>query len=618
MTAALLSHAGPGVGPATIAVVDFGGQYAHLIAKEIRAQGVFSRIVAPDAFLPSRWPGLKGVVLSGGPESVAGGQRPGLSFDPLGLDVPVLGICFGHQLLAVLAGGQVRSGGAREYGRTVIRVDPDCPLFRGLERMQTVWMSHGDHVDALPMGFEARAASEALDIAAFEGRGRRVEHGVFGLQFHPEVHHTTNGARILSNFLDLCVSERSWDPVSQEKQVVERIRAEAGDARLFLLVSGGVDSMVALALCTRAVGPERVSGIHIDTGFMRRDESAQVMATLRGLGVEGIAFLDAKTRFLEALRGVVEPEEKRRIMGRLFVDLVRERMPSLDGAEAAGWRLVQGTIYPDTVESGAAGKGAATIKTHHNRVEEIVRWIEEGRVIEPLVDLYKHEVRALGTRLGLPREIVERQPFPGPGLAVRILASDGASDGEGPDRACVPGEVLGLRGWKASLLPVRSVGVQGDSRTYGRPVALHEGPGTLDWEALARIVPRVPNALPEVNRVIVHLGGALPRDLKLTRLGFEAPVVALLQEADAVAHALTRHHREIWQMPVVLLPLADAAGRLALVLRPVRSRDAMTADVFPMPESDLRALSASLLGLEGIGSVFYDVTSKPPGTIEWE
>jgi GMP synthase (glutamine-hydrolysing) len=624
----------------TIVVVDFGGQYAHLIAQCVRGLGVFSRIVAPDRFEPDDVENLAGVILSGGPASVTDTAGPSLGFDPLGLAVPVLGICFGHQLLASRAGGTVARGKVGEYGLAEVHLDSDSRLFAGIPPHQRVWMSHQDSVTKLPEGYHATASSPNLTNAAFESD----EKPIFGLQFHPEVHHTACGETVLDHFLGACGVSRSWDAGAQEQLVVEKTRRQAGQRDVFLLVSGGVDSLVTLAVCARALGPDRVQGLHVDTGFMRLSESDEVMRALGEIGVTRCRRVQASDRFFQALEGVVEPEEKRRILGRLFVEVVEAEMP-----KEGSWALGQGTIYPDTIESGgeASGSsyGAARIKTHHNRVDEIRRWILEGRVVEPLSDLYKHEVRALGARLGLPPGLLNRHPFPGPGLAVRLLCSATDEPEAGFDaEADTLDRLVRGSGYRAVILPVRSVGVQGDIRTFRHPVALwrEDGKVALDWGELvgqpgspqrpggspSGLATRITNNLRSVNRVVLWLGGTSPEKLKLGLQGLERATVDLLQRADAVATAAVAGLPEIWQMPVVLLPLFDEARRPSLVLRPVRSRDAMTADAFPMPARELEILEESLLrdlsgsGSPGpsasLGALFYDLTSKPPGTIEWE
>ncbi|MFH1465486.1 MAG: glutamine-hydrolyzing GMP synthase [Pseudomonadota bacterium] len=596
----------------TVVVLDYGGQYTHLVAKAVRGLGVYSRIEQPEAFDPASEPNLVGIILSGGPSSVYDPGAPGLPFDPIRLPVPVLGLCYGHQLLARASGGEVRGGGLGEYGLAQVRCAPGA-LFDGLPSEQPVWMSHRDRVERLPAGWRATASTPTLPVAAFESADQRI----FGLQFHPEVSHTRHGRDILERFLGRCTARRDWDPGHYAALLSAQVRQQVGEREVFLLVSGGVDSLVTLVLLIRALGPERVHSLHVDTGFMRLGESADIMRYLRELGFANLHLERAEGRYLAALEGVVEPEHKRRIIGRLFVEVVDDAVRALRLGE--GWLLAQGTIYPDSIESGATAK-ADLIKTHHNRVDEIQRLIAAGRVVEPLLDLYKHEVRELGMQLGLPRDLVDRHPFPGPALAIRALCSADAAPPGGYDADLDALQDIAARyGLAACVLPVRSVGVQGDSRTYRHPAALwYPDDRAPDWEVLLACAAEVVNRLPSLNRAVFAPGGADPSTLRLVPTFLDRPGMDLLRQVDHLTHTRTAHLGEIWQMPVVSLPLVEASGQRAFVLRPVTSRDAMTADVFRMPADLLAALQAEVAAIPGAGMLLYDLTTKPPGTIEWE
>ncbi len=595
---------------ATIVVLDFGGQYTHLLAKKIRELGVFSLILAPDDFRPDGYPSLAGVVLSGGPSSVLSPQSPEPAMNPLALDVPVLGLCYGHQLIARLAGGHVRSGGSREYGLTPLACDGESPIFHGLPRDLAVWMSHGDTVERLPPGFRATATSPQVPNAAFQS----VDGAVFGLQFHPEVYHTQHGDRILDNFLSLCTPQRNWRPAAFRETAVSRVRDQAEDHQLFILLSGGVDSLVALAICLEAVGPERLSALHVDTGFMRAGESSAIMEFFHGLGLKNLRLENAQSLFMGALRGVWDPEQKRRIIGKLFVELVSRAVRGTGD----GWKLVQGTIYPDRVESGDGR--AATIKTHHNRVQEIQDLMASGKVIEPLSELYKHEVRRLGAELNLPPNMVDRRPFPGPGLAIRVLAAEPSPHPEKKiPRPPALEALLWGTGLSALVLPLRSVGVQGDSRTYAHPVLLWHPRGIYpSWSSLKSCASKIVNTLAGINRVVWAPGAQEPQTLRPFPGWVDEGRVELLRKVDDTVNHMTAHIQEIWQLPVVSLPLHDPEENETFVLRPVCSRDAMTADVYEMPAGLLNEIIASIQSLDGAGIVLYDITTKPPGTIEWE
>ncbi len=507
----------------TVLVLDFGAQYAQLIARRIREAHVYAEIVpyriGPAEVLER---GACALVLSGGPASVysEGAPRPDPGLFSLGL--PVLGICYGQQLMAEMLGGRVARTGAREYGRTRLRVLGRSLLLEGLPDELDVWMSHSDTVVAPPPDFKVVARTEASPAAVFENPERRL----FGVQFHPEVVHTERGMEILKNFLFKAAgASPSWTAVSIVEEAERMVRDRVGDGRALCALSGGVDSAVAALIAHRALGT-RLTCVFVDTGLLRQGEPEQVEATFRRHFRMNLVHVKAAERFLSRLKGVTDPEEKRRRIGEEFVRVFEE----VAMAEAEGARfLVQGTLYPDVIESG--GREAARIKTHHN-VGGLPRDMSL-EVVEPLRNLFKDEVRAVGEELGLPEDIVWRQPFPGPGLAVRIL---GEVDAEKLSilraaDAIVAEEVrrAGLQRelWQyfAVLPGVRTVGVMGDARSYAYPI----------------------------------------------------------------------------------------------VVRAVTSEDAMTADWARLPHEFLDRLARRLVGeVPGINRVVYDITSKPPGTIEWE
>ena len=579
-----------------ITVLDAGGQYCHLIARKVRDLGVYAE-VAPSETPASELLGRKGIIISGGPSSVYDPGSPTIDPRLLHTRTPILGICYGQQLIAHLLGGHVEKGERGEYGFAQLDLLRESRLFRGVEGPQQVWMSHRDLVEAPPPGFQVLASTRTCTIAAMAS----AKKGVYAVQFHPEVAHTPSGKRILENFLfDVCGCARDWNPTGQVLQLEEQIRATARERGVFFFVSGGVDSTVAYTLCLRALSPDRVRGTYVDTGLMREGETDFVRANFQSLGAHGFQVEDASSRFLHGLANAVDPERKREVIGEEFVR-VQERILETEHFLNGHWILGQGTIYPDTIESGGTAK-ADLIKTHHNRVPGIQRLIDEGKIVEPLASFYKDEVRAIGRELGLPADMLDRHPFPGPGLAIRCLCSE---ESGAPEKT--PG------GW---VLPVRSVGVQGDSRTYRKTLAIDDFPASADEAA------HLVNASDGVNRVIVNVGAtnriaemrSVPSRLTRERL-------ARLRRADAIVRRFCEDsgfEREVWQFPVVLIPFGTADRPDSIVLRPIDSVDGMTASVVRMSEDLLDTMTRELKKLEGIAGVFYDLTNKPPATIEWE
>lgn len=592
-----------------IAIIDFGGQYTHLIARRIRQLNVFSDIVQPESF--ELTDDIAGIVLSGGPRSVNLEDAYRVDLDIQKTNMPVLGICYGHQLLASMLGGRIESGNNNEYGYTKVKFETESRLFQNVNSESTVWMSHGDHVADLPEGINIIARSCSVPIAAFEAK----ERDFFGLQFHPEVTHTTDGMKILDNFLTICNCERNWKIRNYKEELIAQIQKQAEGKQLILLLSGGVDSMVALRLCIDAVGKEAIHSIHVDTGLMRLNETKELVEHFKKLCFENIEVINAERRFLRELRGVTDPEEKRLIIGRLFVDIVNDALR--DKKIENDWMLVQGTIYPDTIESGDAQK-AATIKTHHNRVMEIDELIKAGKVIEPLKDLYKDEVRLLGEELGLPYHLVHRHPFPGPGLAIRLIASDKIKpEDDYKKEATKLNRILSDYGMNGMILPIKSVGVQGDFRTYNHPAVIwSDQESDVDWDALKEVAALVINRLRTVNRVVFSID-PLSQEPQMTKLFLEKSNLDHLRVVDAYLREEIADIEEIWQMPVVMLPL-KIDEKLIFVIRPICSKDAMTADVYQMKSRLLQKIDQNLKSKYTVGMMFYDITTKPPGTIEWE
>ncbi len=513
-----------------IAVLDFGGQTAQLIARRIRDLGVYAEILpAETVFSEKNTDGLKGVILSGSPASVNEEDSPRPDDSLFGLEIPLLGICYGLHVLIHSFGGKVSSMAVREFGRAQIHFTEASSLFSGIPDGFVSWMSHGDSIEEL--GADTRVIAESGN--GLPAAVRSDSHNFYGLQFHPEVSHCEHGTDILENFaVHICGAAKEWSMDYYIEEAAGRVREQVGEGKVLLLISGGVDSTVVAGMLLKALDPEKVYLLHIDTGLMRKNESKEVIHNLEELGARHLHFVDASGEFMKALSGVEDPEKKREIIGDLFVTIQEREVDRLGVRDAL---LAQGTLYTDLIESGkGVGKKAKVIKSHHNvRSPLIEEKRSRGLVVEPLDRVYKDEVRRIGRKIGIADSIVRRHPFPGPGLAVRIL-------GEVTREKCdilreadaLYMEELEQRGlydriWQAFsvLLPIRSVGVTGDSRHYG----------------------------------------------------------------------------------------------YVLALRAVHSCDGMTADVYPFPPEDLLEISARITNsVKEIGRVVYDVSSKPPATIEWE
>lgn len=503
-----------------ILVLDFGSQYSQLIARRIRHLGTYSEILhysVPLKEIQARKP--NGIILSGGPANVYKEGSPKIGKDIFELGVPVLGICYGEQLIAMLFGGKVESAERGEYGPAEFLTLSNDPLLRNVKKKSIVWMSHRDRVKRMPPGFKVIGKTRNAPYAAI----RHKEKPIYGLQFHPEVVHTREGEKILKNFVRLiCKAPEDWNLGDFIKYTIQDIRKQVGKRKVVCAVSGGVDSTVMAVILHKAIG-DQLKPVFVDNGLLRENEAEQVMKRFLQLGIK-VKLIDASEIFLQRLRGVTNPEKKRKIIGRTFIEVF---LPELGKRDF----LAQGTLYPDVIETTSTRGPSATIKTHHNRVKEVVKLIRQGRVVEPFKQLFKDEVREVGKRLGLPEEILRRQPFPGPGLAVRILGS------VTPERLCILRRAdsivieemkragLYYRLWQsfAVLLPVKSVGVMGDERTYANVVAIRAVESldamTADWaklppELLTTISTRIINEVPGVNRVVYDISSKPPATIE--------------------------------------------------------------------------------------------------------
>jgi GMP synthase (glutamine-hydrolysing) len=499
----------------TILVLDFGGQYCHLIGRRIREHGVYSEIV-PHDITPAEIEALnqkfnvRGLILSGGPSSVYEPNAPRIDPTILNIDIPVLGLCYGHQLVAQLVSGKVSRATCREYGITEVNIDKAVGVLNGLSAKETVWMSHGDTVSAVPTDFEVLAHTDSCPVAAYRSKQKPI----YGLQWHPEVVHTKNGVHMLRNYIiEVCKCEANWKVEDIIQKMVDEIKADVGESTAIIGLSGGIDSSVATALAAEALG-DRLTAVFVDHGFMRAGEPEQIRNTFKDFKINFV-MIDAQKRFIEKLRGVSEPEKKRKIIGEEFIRVFEEEAKK-SGAEY----LLQGTIYPDRIESGFR-KNSDVIKSHHN-VAGLPSKMDFKKIVEPLRDLYKDEVRKVAVMLNLPRELVNRQPFPGPGLAVRIigeLTEEKVSITKKADaivREEIEKNCVAENLWQyfAVLTDTKATGVKGDSRAYGYVVAVRAAESReamtanfaqIPYPVLERISTRITNEISQVTRVVYDI-----------------------------------------------------------------------------------------------------------------
>ncbi len=637
-----------------LAILDCGAQYTKVIDRRLRQLNVESVIYPIDvAASQLKADGVRGIILSGGPHSVYEKDSPYCDGAIFELGVPVLGICYGMQLMTHHFGGVVEACSRKEYGETQIKVDTTSPLFQGLDAEQHVLMSHGDSVTQLGKGFKAIATSRSEDA----GQVVEIHAGIcheslpfYGVQFHPEVELSLQGVAMLERFLfQICKVSGTFKLEDRLEELLENLREQVQEHPVFVLVSGGVDSSVVAAALVKALPPEQVYAVHINTGLMRQNESDLVCDALKAIGLKHLKRLDAQDFFLDfttvnddgtvigPLKTATDPEEKRRLIGDAFFRLIDQEMRETlkeAGVSADSVLLAQGTLRPDLIESGnkEVSQTAQKIKTHHNDVPLIQAQREKGLVVEPNRDLHKDEVRQVGRLLGLPEDLVIRQPFPGPGLGVRVLCATAPYgldryDALNQDLKSVASE-FGLR---ACILPVRTVGVQGDGRTYSYVAAIEadDFDSVEGFQAVRHAARELTNRLPMINRIALNIAPqkALPSEIKtITPTTLTPDVITQLHAWDAVVTDFTFKHADflaISQLLAVSLPVGTTdLGLRSIAVRAVVTSDFMTARPAlvgqELPVGFLSGLGQTLQALSGVHHVFYDVTSKPPATVEWE
>ena len=638
-----------------IVVLDFGSQYAHLIAKRFRMLGYYSEIALPSTDL-SAFENCKGIVFSGGPSSVYDEKVPEFNSEILNLDIPILGLCYGHYIVQLGYNGKVGKADVGEFGFAQLNFadgmngsSAKCPLFKGVEGSQQVWMSHQDGVLKLGEGFEVVGSTKDCPFAATQNLLKKR----FSLQFHCEVKDTPCGNQIFQNFADYCGMEKNWDQDTVLNIILENIKKEAGDKNVLLFLSGGVDSTIAFALLNKALGQDRVLGLHIDNGFMRKNESAQVAEAYHKFGFNNFIVEDASESFLKAISGLTDPQKKRMAVGENFIT-VRNEVVAKQHLDDNKWLLAQGTLYPDIIESGGT-KNSNTIKTHHNRVSGIQELIAKGLIIEPIRDLYKDEVRSIGKKLGLSEQLVMRHPFPGPGLSINVLCYDGKSWNEKDDQeySSAKKELSDIAldmfcehcsaNLTRDVLPVRSVGVQGDFRTYRFPAILDFGPAAQDeWpcgeksaemgvrhfpgkrDKIEEASSTITNAAKYINRTCIKLyqnPKIKNEDLKLQTGYCDKRRLDQLREVDNIV--LTELHKsgyynQIFQHLTIDLPYASCPDHATFVLRPVISEDVMTARFAYLPKEIMGTIIEKITSLPFVDALYFDATNKPPATFGWE
>ncbi|KAJ1604453.1 GMP synthase [Cryptosporidium canis] len=632
-----------------IVVLDFGSQYAHLIAKKFRSLGYFTQIALPSAHLDT-FQNAQGIVLSGGPASIYdtdASNIPPFNQQILDLDIPILGLCYGHYVINIAYGGQVQKAPVGEFGFALLNINTDIqsPIFQNIhpKHQQQVWMSHQDAVVVPGQGFQVIAQTPDCKYAALQN----LEKKRFSLQFHCEVNDTLCGLQIFQNFAQFCNILPNWNNQLIIDQIIHDIQTHVpAHHHVLLFLSGGVDSTVTFALLNQALGTDRVLGLHINNGFMRKNESIQIQQLYQKYGFQNFIIHDASQSFLQAVQNITDPQKKRLAIGQHFITVKDSILQEYTHLQNHSWILAQGTLYPDIIESGGT-LHSNVIKTHHNRVSAVQELIQKGLIIEPLRDLYKDEVRSIGKAIGLDDELILRHPFPGPGLAINLLCHDQQSWTQQDQQEYQSAvqefnqledfhNLLSSHHFKKYVLPVRSVGVQGDFRTYKFPSiiqffsdnnnnnqhGIYQFP--TDRAIIETISSSIINNTKYINRLclLLYQNTCIQfQDMKLQTRYCEQFYLDQLREVDDIVITELKNfgwYNQIFQHLTISLPFSSSPQKSSFVLRPVCSEDVMTARFAILPKELLDVIIEKVSKLDFVDALFYDVTNKPPATFGWE
>lgn len=609
-------------------VISFGGQSAHLIAKKFRSLGFYAELASPN-ITKEQMDSVKGIVLSSSPASVSDNTIINCNRELFSLGIPVLGISYGFDLINHYFDGKIETEKKRK-GSSKFKLTTNTPLFNGITEAEVV-ITGKDRFISPPEGFEVTAITDDKEIIAIQN----LEKKIFAVKFHPELDNGENGDKIFLNFANIAGMQKNWDMNKFVSRIEDEIRDVVKDKSVLLFLSGGVDSTVTFALLNKVLGKDRVLGLHIDNGFMRLDESAAIKSRYHEYGLDNFVVYDGSKHFLDAVRGVIDPQEKRNRVGLAYITFREEVLNDMK-LDTTHWLLGQGTIYPDIIESGNP-KHANTIKTHHNRIDLITEMIEKGLVVEPIKDLYKDEVRKLGSQLGFS-ELMKRHPFPGPGLSINVLGSTGELSEKDEElykeatkklKKIKLSEFIKDRKSSLSVIPVKSTGVTGEARTYKFPAALSIDnimEDFVSFDILDKISKHITEKVGFVNRVVLELYARKDDRNKKLNLSLQPAHcnkerLDMIREVDDIfIKTLKKHgyYDKIFQNLTINIPYAESPDKCSIVLRPVVSIDAMSAEFAKIPVNILLEVVDGVKRLDFVDALFFDLTNKPPATIAWE